>query len=174
MAASESNSVQWPIFVNLAPQERQQVLQLFEHETYPEGEMILCEGKSTQYLWIIVRGCCEVLKMGKNGFDQQLDILEPGAIFGEMSFFQPAPHSASVRTLSDVEVMRLSREKFDQLLENGTTAAYKIVFSIVTVLAKRLRKMDEWVRDLVEQSGVAEHREEWQEFRVKLYSDWRF
>ena len=33
--------------------------------------------------------------------------LGPGDIFGEMSFFRSAPHSASIKTMTDVEVLML-------------------------------------------------------------------
>ena len=102
-------------------------------------------------------------------------ILEPGGVFGEISFFDAAPHSASVRAMSEVEVMRLTREKYDLLCEIGMGAACKIAVSTIGVVAERLRRMDAWVRDLVEQPEVAvHHKEEWKEFRAKLYADWQF
>ena len=169
-----SDSAGCPIFQDMSLDERQQVLELLERETYPTGETILREGRETQILWIIVHGRCEVVKMMKDGSEQQLAVLEQGAVFGEMSFFVPAPHSASVRTLTEVEVMRLSREKFDQLEQAGATAAYKIAFNTVRVLSDRVRRMDEWNYDLVERPEASQHREEWREFRAKLYADWQF
>jgi len=171
---SNSNSNACPIFYNLSVDEHQQVLSLLKHEQYPEGDVILREGRSTQILWIIVRGRCEVVKSMKDGAERQLAVLEQGAVFGEMSFFEPAPHSASIRALSDVEVMRLSREDYDQLQQSASLAAYKIAANIVKVLATRLRRMDEWAYELIENTDVAEHREEWHEFRAKLYADWEF
>jgi len=154
--------------------ERDHVLTLFENESFVAGETILQEGNSTQMLWIILEGECEVIKHCGNSSERQLAVLNPGAVFGEMSFFQEAPHSATVRTLSDVDVMRLPRKKFDELRDKGSVAAYKIAASTAVMLSDRLRRMDDWTCELVEHSGVAVHKEEWQEFRAKLYSDWQF
>ena len=169
---SNSNSGVSPIFNKLSIDEHQRVLSLLKHQEYPQGETILREGRSTQILWVIVRGRCEVIKKMKDGAERQLAVLEQGAVFGEMSFFEPAPHSASVRALSDGEVTRLSRDDYDQLQQTDSLAAYKIAANIVKTLAERLRRMDEWAYELIEKPDVAEHREEWHEFRAKLYADW--
>ena len=163
-----------PLLKQMTSKERERFFSLIERNTYPKGETILREGRSIQMLWIIVDGQCEVLKETRNGGDQQLAVLEPGAIFGEMSFFDAAPHSASVRALTDVEVLRLSRQKFDELQKMCPEAAYRIALATAEILAARLRKMDEWICELVERPDGAHHREEWREFRAKLYSDWKF
>jgi CRP-like cAMP-binding protein len=158
----------------MSDKERRQVAELLERHTYPAGETILCEGKAVQMLWVIVRGRCEVVKTMKHGGEQQLAVLEPGAIFGEMSFFSPAPHSASVRALTEVEVMLLPREEYDRMERAGSTVAYKIVLNAGKVLAERLRRMDEWTCELIDRPESADHRDEWREFQSKLYSEWDF
>ena len=172
--APKINSVACPIFREMTLDEREQLLLLLEYETYRKGDVILREGNSNQILWILVHGKCEVFKTAKNGAARQLAMLEPGAVFGEMSFFEKAPHSASVRALTEVQVMSLSREKYDQLRDTGSLAACKIASSVNAVLAQRLRRMDEWTCGLLEKPEAAGHREEWGEFRAKLYSDWQF
>ena len=158
----------------MTPDEQQPVLALMEHERYPQGETILREGRSIQILWIIVRGQCEVVKSTSNGGEQQLALLGPAAVFGEMSFFLQAKHSASIRTLSDVEVMRMSREGYDRLIEACPSAARKIASNVVGILAERIRQMDDWVCQLVERPDGVRHQKEWHEFRAKLYSAWEF
>ena len=62
-----------------------------------------------------MQGSCEVVKKNKSKSQKQLATLEAGAVFGEMSFFAKAPHSATVRALTAVKVMRLTRENFEVL-----------------------------------------------------------
>lgn len=174
MATLVSELAPCPIFQDMSAQERQEVVRLMESATYPEGDVILREGKSVQRLWLIVRGQCEVVKATTSGTEQQLAVLEPLNVFGEVSFFCPGPHSASVRTLSEVEVMVLRREGFDELLAASPPAAYKLAFNTMQILAERFRRMDEWTCGLVEKLEASKHREEWREFRSKLYSDWPF
>jgi CRP/FNR family transcriptional regulator, cyclic AMP receptor protein len=54
------------------------------------------------------------------------------------------------------------------------SAANKIVDSLLSVMAQRLRRMDDWICDFLERSEGADHREEWHDFRSKLYADWQF
>ena len=162
-----------PIFNGMTLDERGQVFERLEHVSFSEGETILREGNSTQNLWIIVRGRCQVVKAIKTG-DRELAVLESCAIFGEMSFFNPAPHSASVRAMTHVESMRLSRESYDELRQSGSTAATKIAVNTVIVLAERLQQMDEFTGRLVDQLDVSGHKKEWWDFRSKLYSEWEF
>ena len=163
-----------PILRGLTESERRQVGELLERHTYSAGETILREGKATRILWIVARGQCEVVKTMKHGGEQQLAVLEAGAIFGEMSFFSPAPHSASVRALTEVEVLLLPREEYDRIEQAGAKVAYKIVLNAGKVLAERLRRMDEWTCELIDRPDVANHRDEWREFQSKLYSEWDF
>lgn len=174
MADARADLTRFPIFSDFSQSEREQIKPLLDCCAFPKGEVILREGNSTQFLWIVAGGQCEVFKTNGNGAEQQLALLEPGAVFGEMSFFEPAPHSASVRTVSDCEVMRISPDKFDLLQKQCPEAAYKLARRIISVLAQRLRKMDVWTADLVDRPETARQREEWLEFRAKLYSDWQF
>jgi CRP-like cAMP-binding protein len=164
-----------PLFWDMTPAELAEVRHRLASESYPRDEVILREGKSFQVLWIIAQGECEVFKMVRPGVEQRLTILDPGSVFGEMSFFQPAPHSASVRAMTEVEVMRLSREQFASLQECCPTVVHKMLINAVRILAERLRRMDDWTCKLVERpDGSETQRKEWRDFRSKLYTDWHF
>jgi CRP/FNR family cyclic AMP-dependent transcriptional regulator len=163
-----------PIFQGFSVEEYEQVLALLSQESYPKGHVIIDEGKSQQDLWIIVQGSCEVVKMNKSKSQQRLATIEAGAVFGEMSFFQKAPHSATVRALTAVKVLRLTRENFEALQSRSPASAYKIAMSILAVMAQRIRRMDDWICDFIERPEGANHREEWHDFRSKLYADWQF
>jgi len=158
----------------MSTEERQQVWEFVELEKYPANEIIIREGRSTQCLWIITKGRCQVFKNTRYGGEQELAVLDEYKVFGEMSFLNPAPHSATVRALTDVEVVRLNRDRYDRLLEIAPMAALKLAFNMVGVLAERLRTMDEWTCELVEKSDSGKHRDEWRDFRAKLYSEWQF
>jgi CRP/FNR family transcriptional regulator, cyclic AMP receptor protein len=163
-----------PLFRGMSASERQELLDLMQCESFSGGQTLIHEGRSTQMLWIILSGSCQVLKHTKTGGEQILASLEKCGVFGEMSFFNPAPHSASVRSVTQVELLRLPREKYDGLLESKPSAAQKLAFNTIAVLSERLRVMDEWTCELVDKAEAGRHRDEWHDFRAKLYSDWQF
>jgi CRP/FNR family transcriptional regulator len=163
-----------PFFEGLTVEEYESTLALLEQRSYAKGDVILTEGKSDQSLWILIKGTCEVAKKNKGKTEHHLATLEAGSAFGEMSFFQKAPHSATVRASSAVKVLRMTRDNYEQLHTRCPTAAYKITLTVVSLMAQRLRRMDEWIGDFVERPEGANHREEWHDFRAKLYADWPF
>ncbi len=65
-----------------------------------------------------------------------------------MSFFSPATHSASVRAKTDVQLLRLARADYDDLIRDGVSAGYKVAYNVLQSMADRLRRMDDWVARL--------------------------
>ena len=164
-----------PLLKGLSSAERTELLGLTEQHRYSPGEVILAEGASTQSIWIVLTGECRASKTTIAESEKELATIEAGGVFGEMSFFNPAPHSASIKALTAVETLALPREKYDLLLRVGSLAAYKLSYNTMGVLAERLRRMDEWVAGRLEKSnGSPEHHEEWLDFQSKLYAGWQF
>ena len=162
------------LFQSVTPDEMEELLYNSEREEFSEGVRILDEGNSTRYLWIIQSGSCEVRKKLSNGNEQVLTQLSPYSIFGEMSFFKPAPHSASVVALSDVGTVRIPGDAFDKMLKAGAKGAQKVVFNTARIMSDRLRMMDKWTAEMVESCGSRTKNAEWHDFRSKLYSGWQF
>jgi len=162
------------LFHSVTRDEMEEMLSFSEWEDFSKGSSILDEGNSTRYLWVIQSGTCDVQKKLSNGTEQSLAQLGPYSVFGEMSFFNPAPHSASVVATTDVSTVRLPGREFDELLKQGSTGAKKVVFNTLRVLTDRLRLMDKWTAEMVESHGSRSKNAEWHDFRSKLYSDWQF
>ena len=148
--------------------------QRMSFEDFDADTTILREGRTYQSLWVLVTGRCEVLKSGHGDHKNQLAVLDAGSVFGEMSFLEAAPHSASIHALTDVTTMRLTRESFESLRTECPEAADRIACNLVRILSTRLRRMDEWTCELVEENGSEKQHKEWQEFRARLYSSLQF
>ncbi len=163
------------IFAHLNEAECRQLTDVSAIVYYEPGETIVRQGQTSQYLWIVLDGTCEVVKQLRPDVASEelvLAVLEPYNNFGEMSFFHVAPHSANVRAKTAVRLLRVERCDFDELIEEGSWAAYKLAFNAVESLAERLRKMDDWVARLVAESDDGQRVAEWTRFRDKLFSEW--
>jgi CRP-like cAMP-binding protein len=172
--ASDGALTKCSLFRGMSATERQELLSMLEARSYKPGDTILAEGESLQHVWIVLKGKCRVVKKGASGEEKELSVIEPSGVFGEMSFFNPAPHSASVRALSEVEAVRLAREKYESLLREGSLAAYKLAYNTMGVLIERLRRMDDWIAQRMERNNTPHHHEEWMDFQSKLYTGWTF
>ena len=96
-----------PLLHNLNETERRQMADIASLRHFAPGEVVVRQGEDSQTLWVVLEGKCEVVKHLEHGPHNSLvlAILEPFSHFGEMSFFSPAPHSASVRAQTAVTVL---------------------------------------------------------------------
>jgi CRP/FNR family transcriptional regulator, cyclic AMP receptor protein len=71
-----------------------------EQRHFPAGAVLIAEGGRSASLLVLRRGEVEISRNGQ----VITTVGQPGAVFGEMSLLLDAPHSATVRALSPVEV----------------------------------------------------------------------
>lgn len=158
------------ILENLETQEIDTLGEYVVFRSFAKDEEILTEGHHYQGLWLILRGRCDVIKdCGK--MESHLATLEQGSLFGEMSFFESVPHSATVRAAEATETVCMTREEFDKLQVSHPAMSQKIVINMVKLISDRLRQMDSWTCRLVESEENAQKHQEWHDFRARLYSN---
>lgn len=160
---------QCPILNGFTDQDLEIFLSRVQFEDFAAGEDILTEGLKYHGVWVLLKGECQVLK-GPAEKRAKLAVLKPGNVFGEMSFFDGQSHSATVRATTDVQTLRLIHDDFEKLRATHPEVAHKIAFNLVRILAERLRHMDDWICELIEQDGDEDRHHEWQQFRAKLYA----
>lgn len=165
-----------PIFRDISAAEWQRLLDIAEGKEFGPGELILSQGDRSQRLWVLLEGSCEVFHTlaGQDSLEPTtLATLEPFANFGEMSFFHPAPHSASVRAKTAVKLLVIERAKYDALCKEHASTACKLALNTVESLAQRLRRMDDWVDELVHQGQANQRIPEWNRLRATLFDGWK-
>jgi CRP-like cAMP-binding protein len=168
---------QIPIYANLNETECRQLADICRVVQFAPGETILSQGEQYRNLWVVLHGTCEVVRrLDASRADSEqvaLAVLEPYSHFGEMSFFHPAPHSADVRARTAVELLKIEHADYQDLIDEGITAAYKLAFNVVRELAERLRRMDDWVAELIAGNAATDQNlPEWAAFREKLFNRW--
>ena len=170
-----------PLFRNLNHTERRQLAEITRVEPWAAGTTIARQGEECRKLSVVIEGKVEVVKhIAQQADDGKakresfvLAVLSPYDQFGEMSFFYPAPHSADVRAQNAVQLLRIAYTDYKDLLDEGVMAAYKLSHNVVEVLAQRLRRMDDWIAELMaHQPTSPEHTREWSSFREKLCNNW--
>lgn len=180
-----------PIFQGFTDAECRQLADLSTITEFQPSDIVVHQGQTSQDLWIVLEGCCEVIKQldgkksgaegkkldtdGKKAKAEPLElaVLEPYSSFGEMSFFHPAEHSASVRAKTAVRLLCLPRRRFDALVERHASAACKLACNTVVGLSQRMRAMNEWVADLEGRKPTGKIGAEWSELRKKVFDGWQ-
>ncbi|MBF0329712.1 MAG: cyclic nucleotide-binding domain-containing protein [Nitrospirae bacterium] len=104
-------------------------------EKYKKGDVIIKEGGFSDATYVIISGKVEVAKIsGEKKI--VIAVLVKDDIFGEMSFLQHEPRSASVTALEDCEIGILDKDFLDNEM-NKVSQDFRL---ILTQLTARLRK----------------------------------
>jgi CRP-like cAMP-binding protein len=120
------------------------IASLLIERRFPKHKTIVEEGAPGDYMYIISEGRVKVTKLSGDGREKILELLEVGDFFGEMSLFDEAPRSASVKAMSDVRILALARNDFLRLLSRSPDLA----LSVIQELTRRLRQVDEQASSL--------------------------
>jgi len=166
-----------PIFHGLSDVQKHDVVALGELKNLAPGDMLLRQGQTSQDLWVLLEGSCEVLKQltsrPATAEPTLLATLEPFASIGEMSFFHPAPHSASVCAKTAAKLFRLPRARFDEISARHPTITSCLAANTIGMLADRMRHMDDWVVELLAHKPADPRVPEWHELRRRVFDGWK-
>ena len=158
-----------PIFNGMSTVEVQEALSCAHSIEVGAREKIISQGEHVPNLWFIREGRCEVKRRTKSGCELRLAELGPDMQFGEMSFFHAAPHSADVIALTDMKLLRMTREDYDQLCADDNPIAFKLALNSLEQLADRLRRTDQWITELVCKDNYQPTASEWTTFRKLIF-----
>lgn len=94
-------------------------------ERFQAGDTIVRQGDVADRFYVLVRGVVEAAASTTDGSEHALRRLSPGEFFGELGLLsaEPAPRTATVRAVTDVEVLVLDRASFRELLEHSQATA---------------------------------------------------
>jgi CRP/FNR family cyclic AMP-dependent transcriptional regulator len=128
-----------PLFSQVADGDLEQIASHLIERRYPRNTTIVEEGLPGDYMYILREGRVKVTKLSDDGREKILEFLEQGAFVGEMALLERGPRSASVKTLSPVRVLALSRTDFLGLLKKSPDLA----LSVIQELSRRLRAVND-------------------------------
>lgn len=145
-------TVSTPLFNGLDPAERAEVARIMEVQRRTVGEAVFHEGEPGDAWYVVFEGRARVLKMTRGG-EREIAVLERGACFGEIAILDGETRSATVRADGPLTVFCFRRARFQQLLDQGSLGAYKLVLEIARMLAQRHRRLTHQVAELSAKSG---------------------
>jgi signal transduction histidine kinase len=138
-----------PLFAGLNDADMKRLAATVERQRLAAGDLLVREGDPGDAMFVIVSGELEVTKR-VGATEQPLARVGPGAIQGEIAALQGAERTASVRALTDVEVLRIPREGLLALLDSGPDAALALVRTVL----ERLHSLELFVRQREKLAGL--------------------
>jgi eukaryotic-like serine/threonine-protein kinase len=107
---------------------------------FQQGELIVREGERGDAAYMIVTGRCRAFRQA-DGEIEELTVMGPGEVFGEMALLLEEPRAASVEALDQVTLLVLDKTTMTEGLGiDGWTGA------LVRALAQRFRDLELQVR----------------------------
>ena len=128
------------IFGELDYEDRLRLLENADPMTYEPGVVIIRQGKEIRYIYIILDGEVVVEQTNPSQTEtMELARLGVGSVFGEMSFLSGERTSATIRTMTDVELLRLPHRQLRNFLKKDPQFTAQFYKSLAVTLASRLK-----------------------------------
>ena len=138
-----------PLFTGLSEADLARLAETSERQHLAPGEYLLREGEAGDAMFVIVSGELEVTKRAED-VELPLARVGPGAIQGELAAIGGQPRAASVRAISDVEVLRIPRQGLLALLDAGPEPALALLRTVL----ERIRGLETFVRGREKLAGL--------------------
>jgi CRP-like cAMP-binding protein len=132
------------LFSELDPDELAKVSALAQTRSVPRDIPIFYAGEDADAVYVVVNGKVKIVTMTSDGREFILTVLGAGQVFGEMALLESAPRSASVITVTTVELVVLGRREFQHLLDTTPSISRKLL----TILSRRLRRANSTMESL--------------------------
>ena len=128
-----------PLFASLPAEEISHLEATLAALEFPSGEVLLHEGRSDDKFYILLEGQVEIVKALDLPEERILAVREAGNMLGEMSLFtQDGSHTASVRSLTPLRLLKVTHTELDALLHRQP----HLVYEMVRLLSKRLEETE--------------------------------
>lgn len=137
-----------PFFQGFTGQELAKLLTVGRHRIFQSGQVVFGEALPDDCsLFVAVKGGIRVAIAGKDHQQFVIGNAGEGTIFGEMSFVDGNPRSATITATQPLETLSLSRQAFEGLAASDSAVALKVVRRLAHVISMRLRNADKFVVD---------------------------
>jgi CRP/FNR family transcriptional regulator, cyclic AMP receptor protein len=130
-----------PLFAELSEQELEQVVSVAIPRSFPKGVRVFHEGDDSDACYVVRSGDLRVTREHSDGRAIALATLGSGDFFGELAMLDGGSRSASVETLSDVELLALPAIDMRRVI----AAHGEIAAKLIVALTRRLRQTNERV-----------------------------
>jgi len=127
------------IFRKLSDDELRTFCDLLAIREAKPKDRIIEEGTPVKNFSVVLDGVIHIRRVA-NKREMLLGRLGPGGFFGEINLFDPGVATASIYAMKPTRLAYLDYEAFHQFMEANPTIGYKIVSSMMTEMARRLRQ----------------------------------
>lgn len=116
------------IFSTLSTEELLKIVNMTEHKSFKENDVLCREGEKSDKLFLIREGRVKICKITKEGKEQIVYLLSKGDFFGENNIFTSNNISNfSAYAITDVKLCILKKENLEKILIKNPEISLKII-----------------------------------------------
>jgi len=137
------------LFEALESDELELVSRMLEYRNCPAETRVVEAGSSDRSLYVVYSGSVRIVKSTPEGESAIAEIL-PGQHLGEVTFIDGGERTATAIANEQSELLVIDPRRFEELGQAAPAVAFKITWSILRLLSRRLRSTDFWLFSLME------------------------
>ncbi len=115
-------------------------INLFNQDTdflkFANGQTVFSEGDEGDKMYAVIDGVVDIIIKGN-----VVEKIGAGGVFGEMALIEARPRVATALVSADAKLVPVDRRRFEFLVQQSPFFALQLM----TIMAERLRKMDETI-----------------------------
>jgi CRP-like cAMP-binding protein len=116
-------------------------------ETFGNNDVIFTDGEESRDLKVVREGTVRITRSTPVGL-QVLTTLSKGALFGEVSYLDRLPRSATAVAVGTAEIYSMSAAALDQAVENDRELAVSLLWGFWQTLADKVRAANAQMNEL--------------------------
>jgi len=131
---------QIPVFKGIAPAMQKLLCFGSERLTYDAGQILIKVGEMADAAYVIIEGEAEISVPGPRG-PVVVNTIGKNEVIGEIAIFIDLPRTATVTAMNKVEVLRISKDLFVNVVRQNPDAAIELIKVLATRLANTTQQL---------------------------------
>ena len=133
------------LFGDLDEDSMQEIVAASKERSLRRGDVLFSEHEEPDALYVMISGRVAIANKSIDGRESMVALMEPGDLFGEMGLFDRIGRSAQARALEQSAVIMVPYGPLGEIYGRHPQE----MWSVVKLLARRLRSMDQALADSV-------------------------
>lgn len=109
-------------------------------KTYPPNHVLCAEGEVAKTLFVVMSGRVVISRRIEGDEEFVLGFLGPGGFFGEMALLTGESRAATVTTITETEVLEITKEQFEEVFNASPSMARSILETLAHTIAETDRR----------------------------------
>ena len=133
------------LFSDLSDVEMDEMNKMTRMEAFKKKQPIYLPGDPGDYVYLLKSGRVKISKIGDDGKELTLAVLEPGEIFGEVEVLEETTRDSVAEVMDDADICLIKREDFERFLKSQPQCSFKLT----KLIGFRLKQIENRIEDIV-------------------------